>query len=753
MRRLWGSLCAGTAVVAILAGTGAKAQTFTVPPGPPQTVSTLISGSGTVTVTGGGTLALTHADNTYTGGTVVVDGSTVLVTTDTELGERKGPVTLGDASNPGTLELANTADQSAKRDITLDGGGGIINATGTSLWTFTGVVSGTGPLTINGTGTIALTGTNTNSGGVVIAGGATLRVTADTNLGAATAPITLGDGTNAGTLSLGSGGGPVSARDITLVGSGVNGGGTIETDSVASSSGSWTFTGVVSGSGPLTVAGSQTLILDGINTETGVITVQHGGLQIGDAKTTTASLAGDVTVSGGTLSGHGMIMGTVTNAGGIVDPGGGGVGPLTVGNFTQGSTGTLTIELSPSGVSELDVKGAAALGGTLHLEFAPGSYKSGVYQLLSASSITGAFAKVSGNIGVGFSQDVSIGSTVVDLSLAKMNVLPEIPTLYPAVTSVVVDEAQQANTLLVSRLTQARDEALVDQLRIGNSPDHLDGTAPGSSAYGAWGRGYGGFGSTSGSGGTPSFDTKGGGVIAGIDEALNSGSGAAGFAISYSITDLSEHGGSSARISTPQVGIYGGYWFGRLALDAALGIGVPSITGTRNLAGSGPAKSSFSDKEFTTAFQASLPFRRGLLVVTPAIGMDYSFLSQTAFSESGSTLDIDGRASTTNSLQPFVSVTFLRRIETPSGIAIEPSLRASYAFEALSTSRSLTFQAPNDSSEFVAEGIPVSRSTFGVGGSLNVEVSRALAFGADASWTHNGSSNNATFDASVRYRF
>jgi uncharacterized protein with beta-barrel porin domain len=750
MKRLWGGLCAGTAAVAILAGTGAKAQTFTVTSGSTQTVTTPIGANQTVTVTGGGTLALTNAANAYKGGTVVIDGSTVSVSTDGELGGLRGAVTLGDASTPGTLQLKNTLVASAARAITLDGGGGIINASGTSLWTFSGVVSGAGPLTVDGTGSIALIGTNTYSGGVAIAGGATLRVTADTGLGAAAGAITLGDSSTAGTLSLGNRAGVTSARNVTLG----TGGGTIETDTLPSTFGGWTFTGIVSGSGPLTVEGDQTLILDGINTETGAVTLSHGGLQVGDKKTTTASLAGDVVVSGGTLSGHGTIFGSLTNSGGIVAPGGGGIGPLTVEkSFSQGSAGTLTVELSPNGVSELEVNGAATLGGTLRLEFAPGSYKSGVYQLMSASSIAGNFASIAGNIGVGFSQDVSIGSTVVDLTVAKMTVLPESPTLYPAITSVVVDEAQQANTTLVSRLTEARGQALVDGLRIGEYPEHLDGTAPGSSAYGAWARGFGAFGSTSGSGQAPDFDVRGGGVIAGIDEALNSGSGAAGFAVSYNISDISEHGGASATVNTPRVGFYGGYWLGRLALDAALDFGLPRVDGTRPLPGSGQAKSSFTGAEFATALQAGLPIRRGELVVTPAIGMNYAFVSQGAFAESGSVLDIDGHKTNTNSLQPFISATFLRRIETPSGISIEPSLRASYAFEALSTSRNLVFQPPNDSTVFTADGVPESRSTFAVAGSVNVEVSRALAFGLDAGWTHNGNSNDETFDASVRYRF
>ena len=309
MRGLLRGLCAGTAVIAITASMTAKAQTFSTT----QTDSNVIAGNtDTVTVTNGATLTLTNANNSYRGGTVVVDGSTVSVGLDDELGNGHGAVTLGDPTHSGTLELTNTVAQFDLRNITLAQGGGIINATGTTLWTFGGVVSGTGLLTVDGPGTVALTETvtngvtaaNTNSGGIAILGGATLEVTADTALGAPTGGITLGNSATTGTLDLVGGGAITSVRDITLG----SAGGVIDTSTAAASAGnSWTFTGVVSGSGPLTVGGNQTLVLDGINTYTGLTTVDHGTLQIGDAKTPTASLLPNtdtVVVSGGTLSGQ-----------------------------------------------------------------------------------------------------------------------------------------------------------------------------------------------------------------------------------------------------------------------------------------------------------------------------------------------------------------------------------------------------------------------------------------------------------------
>ena len=66
-----------------------------------------------------------------------------------------------------------------------------------------------------------------------------------------------------------------------------------------------------------------------------------GTLEIGDINNPNASIAGNVTVGGGTLAGHGSIGGNVFNTTGIVQPGGT-VGTLTFAATTpRGSTATL----------------------------------------------------------------------------------------------------------------------------------------------------------------------------------------------------------------------------------------------------------------------------------------------------------------------------------------------------------------------------------------------------------------------------
>ena len=102
----------------------------------------------------------------------------------------------------------------------------------------------------------------------------------------------------------------------------------------------------------------------------------------------------EVTVdSGATLEGIGT-SGTVTNNGTVAP--GNSIGTLNIaGNYTQGGSSTLNIEVDTSGnTDKLIISGTAALDGTLRITPSSGSYSSQTFNFLTAGSISGTFSSV-----------------------------------------------------------------------------------------------------------------------------------------------------------------------------------------------------------------------------------------------------------------------------------------------------------------------------------------------------------------------
>jgi fibronectin-binding autotransporter adhesin len=711
----------------------------------PWTLSGVLSGSGALTLTGGGTLVLSGA-NTYSGALTIDDGTTLKVTAATNLGPAS--LTLGDSTTGGTLDLTgSTAAVAAANAIALAAGGGTIVLAPTTAYSLTlsGVISGTGHLTVEGTGLLIPSGTNTYTGGTTIAGGATVEISTDANLGASGSSVTLGDATTTGALQLASASAVTSALNLSLA----SGGGIIDV-----SSDPWTITNGITGTGGLTLTGTGTLILEGVNTYAGATTVNSGTLELGSVSGSSASLAGNVTVAAaGAFSGFGTVLGNVTNNG-LLGPGHSStVGTLTVGSFNQSAGGTLVLEVTPTGASELKVVGAADLGGTLKL-VADGQLNATTYHLITAGSVSNTFATINDPLSAALSAQITYLSTGVDLTITQLNTLPETPTVYAALKSTEVDGAQGANTTILSHLTGIRTGAAVDQMQMVNSSTHKAGDSTGASPYGAWAQAQGGFGSTNGGGGAPGYDAHGGGFLAGIDGQIGKG-GVLGFAVGYDVTSVSENGGASGTIDAPRVAVYGGWWLGPVALDGSVGVGVPSLTSNRPVTQTNTtATASYVGTEVTAAFQASSTMSLGQFALTPAVGVEYARLKLRSFSEDGAAgYDLDGPQNTTDSLRPFLAATASTRFFYDARTVLEPTLRVAYAEEVMSNSRQVTVEPAGDNATFLFEGVKPSRGEGSVDAGLTVETSHDLGFFTDAAVVGIGNVSGVKLDAGVRYRF
>jgi autotransporter-associated beta strand protein len=304
--------------------------TLNIPTGTTQLISALgaLAGRGTIRNTGAGTLRVADVNSaTDVQGEFVTAGGTLEAGQDASFGLAS---IVGDG---GALAAFNSPRNFTNAVTLLPGGLTVRGALGVEL---AGVVDGTGPLNAAMTAaTLTLSGANTFAGTLTVASG-----TVDAAGGSAIgdlAPVVVAGGTlniqAAETIGSIAGTGPTSI-----------GGGLIAGGNNTSTS----YSGVLSGVGPFTKAGTGTLILGGANTYTGGTSVNGGLLTIG-ADANLGALA-PLTLNGGGLQAGAPFVLTrpisLTAAGSIdtlanaVTLGGIISGP---GSLTKIGTGTLTL--------------------------------------------------------------------------------------------------------------------------------------------------------------------------------------------------------------------------------------------------------------------------------------------------------------------------------------------------------------------------------------------------------------------------
>jgi len=203
------------------------------------------------------------------------------------------------------------------------------------------LVDGTSALQLTkiGSGTLTLSGTNTYSGGTLISGGA----------------LQIGNGGTTGSI-----------------GGNVTNNGSL----VFNRSDSFTFNGVISGTGRVNQNGTGTTILGGNNSYAGGTAINAGTLVVNSAQ---ALGLGGVTVNQGVLTANSQ--------------------PIYVqGNYAQNAGGTLQLQIAGSNPGQYDsliIAGNATLGGTLQLTSLGYQPKAGdrLNLLAAGGAISGRFAR------------------------------------------------------------------------------------------------------------------------------------------------------------------------------------------------------------------------------------------------------------------------------------------------------------------------------------------------------------------------
>ncbi len=298
-----------------------------------ETIGSL-AGAGTVTNGGAATRTLTTGgDNTSTAFSGAIQNGAAGLTTLTKDGA--GTFTLsGNNTYTGTttvgagaLQIGNGGTTGSIAGLSIIDSAALVFNRADAL-TYGGVISGVGTVTQAGTGTTTFTGTNTYTGATTI---------------------------SSGTLQIGNGGATGSIAGLSIVD---NGALVFNRSGVAV-----TYGGVVSGTGTLTQAGTDALVLSGANTYTGATTVSAGTLQAGatnafapsSAYTVASgailalnnfdemigSLAGAGTVTNGAAAARTLTTGgdnTSTAFSGVIQNGAAGST-----NLTKAGTGTFTL--------------------------------------------------------------------------------------------------------------------------------------------------------------------------------------------------------------------------------------------------------------------------------------------------------------------------------------------------------------------------------------------------------------------------
>ncbi|MGY3591113.1 autotransporter-associated beta strand protein [Bradyrhizobium sp. USDA 4341] len=291
-----------------------------------------------VRLDGGRSLIVTGA-STYTGGTSVSDGSTLVIRNSNALGS--GTLTMGETLAGLTKLVLDGNGFNIANRIVINSDPVITVAAGTTN-TMSGAISGAGDIVLNGGGTLVLSGTNTYSGGTTICGTAcgvaggssVLQVDVDT-VGTPGAIVSSAIGTgllsfDGGTLR--AGGNYTIANNAQINATGAS----IDTNGYT-----FTYSGNIAGTGGLMVldasGGLGRVVLLGTNTYTGGTTIcDCATLQLGDASHT-GSIVGQVNVDGK----FDIVNANTSGITKIVNDGFNGVATTTFHNSTTASTATI----------------------------------------------------------------------------------------------------------------------------------------------------------------------------------------------------------------------------------------------------------------------------------------------------------------------------------------------------------------------------------------------------------------------------
>ncbi len=306
----------------------------------------VISGTGGLVKVGSGTQLLRTRDdgmnlirNSHSGGTAI-HGGVLNIEEDGNLGDSAGGLSFDSGTLQAVLGPVG-AGVNSTRLVTLNAGGGTIDADDAITVTFGNVVSGAGSMTKEGLGSLVYQAANTYIGDTIINRG-DLRLSAGGRIADSSNLIVNAPG-------------EFNLNNVSDAVNGLSGNGSVLLGTgrltVGMTGGNGNHSGLISGSGGITKAGVGTQILSGANTYSGATNLNGGVLQIA-LDTNLGNSSGTLLFDGGTLRTTGSFniarSPTLNAGGGTIDTATGTtlntVDPFSgVGNLTKLGQGTLRL--------------------------------------------------------------------------------------------------------------------------------------------------------------------------------------------------------------------------------------------------------------------------------------------------------------------------------------------------------------------------------------------------------------------------
>lgn len=687
-----GTLDASTVVF----GNASSSIKFNQDDATPYTFSPAITGSGWVEVFshGGVSSTILTGANSYTGGTFIRTGA-LLTGTTTSL--------QGAISNEGLL----TFDQA-------------------TTGTYAGSISGGGTLRKQGIGTVILSGTNSYTGATII---------------------------DAGTLS----GTTTSLQGF------ITNHATLE----FSQAGNGTFSGVISGAGPVKKSGAGNVIFPGTNTYSGDTIISGGTLSVNGSLTNSAVQV----QNGGTLGGTGSVRNTTVQSGGTLAPGNS-IGTLTVvGNITFNAGSNYNVEVDSAGSNDrTNATGTLTInGGTVNVLAGAGTYSLATrYTILNATGgRTGTFNGVSSSLAF-LTPSLTYDPNNVYLTLARNNVgynnLPgmtpnqqsasnalqdasggasgDMSTVLGAVNSLSAPQALAAfdaiggaNLVALRRAGPSFAAAFGEQLqaRVGRSSqgsvcgsDDVAGREALKALFpaiedgcGFWLRGYGNHQTTDSDGNAMASRLNGTGLSAGYDAEVAPGFMLGG-AVTVGTSKVSFDSSDQGRARTAALAMYAGYADGAWRLNGLASLAFHSNHMDRGIV-VGPiarmASSNFDSSTATAYGELTYDLHMAGWTLQPMAALAFSRNQTNGFTEQGAgALNLQVAAQTVSSTKSLLG---LKAGFDAGRLRIEPRLAWAHEFGKYNVPMTAQLQGAATPYQFQIAGVALNANTviLGVGAS------------------------------------